>query len=196
MKGDAIRARLIYRSSFIGNWWEGRNGGKASWPCVRTTESQQFMNCFATSNTCVYGWTNIFKDGSHSGGMGGVSLDGGEVVIRNSTGNALRLSPDSIRAEADAWKPATPLVIQSSRSEKTRQTNPIVLRHSGPGGDVVFDTDKESGNKGVWDGRLRFASQVGGDDKVLYDDYRVNRGAPAWWARRRWWIKRARCVMP
>ncbi|GHC29350.1 hypothetical protein GCM10010082_23830 [Kushneria pakistanensis] len=178
MKGDAIRARLIYRSSFIGNWWEGRNKGKAPWPCVRTTESQQFMNCFASSNTCVYGWTNVFKDDSHSGGMGGVSLDGGEVLVRNSTGNALRLSPSSIRAEADAWKEATPLVIQSSHSDKTRQTNPIVFRHSGPEGDVVFDTDRDTKNKGVWDGALRFASQIDGDDRLLYDDYRVNRGRP------------------
>ncbi|WP_438766323.1 hypothetical protein [Kushneria sp. TE3] len=178
LKGDAIRARLIYRSSFIGNWWEGRNGGESPWPCVRTTESQQFMNCFASSNTCVYGWTNVFKDDSHSGGMGGVSLDGGEVVVRNSTGNALRLSPSSLRAEADEWKPATPLVIQSSHSAKTRQTNPIVLRHSGPDGAVVFDTDRDTKNRGVWDGKLRFASQVDSDDKLLYDDYRVNRGRP------------------
>ncbi|WP_456268051.1 hypothetical protein M1D97_12465 [Kushneria sp. AK178] len=178
MKGDAIRAGLIYRSSFIGNWWEGRNGGESPWPCVRITKNQQFMRCFASSNTCVYGWTNVFKDSKHSGSMGGVSLDGGEVVVRNPTGNALRLSPDSLRAEADEWKPATPLVIQSSHSAKNRQTNPIVLRHSGPSGAVVFDTDRETSNKGVWDGALRFASQLDGDDSLLYDDYRVNRNRP------------------
>ncbi|MFC0336430.1 hypothetical protein SAMN05421848_0988 [Kushneria avicenniae] len=178
MKGDAILAGLIYRSSFIGNWWEGRNGGESPWPCVRITNNQQFMGCFATSNTCVYGWDNVFKSDKHSGSMGGVSLDGGEVIVRNSTGNALRLTPDSLRAEADAWKPATPLVIQSSHSVHTHQTNPIVFRHSGPDGAVVFDTDPETKNKGVWDGALRFATQVDGDDKLLYDDYRVNRGRP------------------
>lgn len=178
LQGDGVRARLIYTSSFIGNWWEGRNGGESPWPAVRTTQGQQFMNCFAATNTCTWGWEDVFSKEVHSGSMGGVSTNGGDVLVRDSTGNALRLGTSSLRAETDSWKPLTPLVIQASHSAGSQHTHPLVFRHSGRGGAVIFDTDESAGINRVWDGRLRFASQSDDEGELHYDDYRINRRRP------------------
>ncbi|RKR04335.1 hypothetical protein C7446_1540 [Kushneria sinocarnis] len=178
LRGDAILAQLIYDSNFIGNWWEGREGDKQPWPTVRTSMSQQIMRCFAAANKAHYGWRDIFSDEKNSGRMGGVSTDGGTLVVRESTASGIRVEPSTIRATVDEWGPATPFVIQSSASGKSQHTNPLVFRHSAHGGNIEFDTAESAGRKGIWDGRLRFASQVEEDDTLHYDEYRINRERP------------------
>lgn len=178
LKGDAILAKLIYHSNFIGNWWEQRNGGKEDWPAVRTTMGQQIMHCFASANKFVYGWRDIFSSTTHSGHMGGVSTASSAVVVRNSTGSALRMTASMLRAESDDWAGDAPLVIQGSRAKARNHANPIVLRHSGADGNVEFDSDAEITKDGVWRGRLRFASRRDGKDRLLYDEYRINPERP------------------
>ncbi|OHV10557.1 hypothetical protein [Kushneria phosphatilytica] len=178
LRGDAILAQLIYNSNFIGNWWEGRVGDKKPWPTLRTTMSQQIMNCFAAANKAHYGWDNIFASEKNSGRMGGVSTDNGVLVVRESTAKSVRVEPTTIRAMVDEWGPATPFVIQSSASSESQHTNPLVFRHSAARGNIEFDTAESAGQQGVWDGSLRFASQVEGKDTLHYDEYRINRERP------------------
>ncbi|WP_106478841.1 right-handed parallel beta-helix repeat-containing protein [Phytohalomonas tamaricis] len=178
IKGDAILAKLIYDSNFIGNWWERRNGGDKNWPCVRTTMKQQIMNCFASANKCVFGWRDMFSSETHSGHMGGVSVTSSDVVARRSTGNAVRMTPSMLRAESDDWAGNVPFVIQGSQAKARNHVNPIVFRHSGANGNIEFDSDAEITKDGVWKGKLRFASKTDSDDKLLYDEYQINRARP------------------
>ncbi|MCM5705003.1 glycoside hydrolase family 55 protein [Larsenimonas salina] len=189
VKGDAIIAKVIYGSNFIGNWWEKRNGGESDWPAARTHMKQQIVNCFASANYLVYGWKDIFSAGEHNQAMGGVSAADGDLVVRSSTGSATRISPNHIRQETDAWMGKVPFVIQSGYSKAHKDAQPLVFRHTSAKGHVHFDADPEHNEAGVWKGKLRFAARVNPsatkDDKgkhkeeaTLWDEYEVNAARP------------------
>ncbi|MCM2131741.1 hypothetical protein [Larsenimonas rhizosphaerae] len=186
VKGDAIVAQVIHGCNFIGNWWEKRNGGKSDWPAVRSTMKQQIIGCFASANTMVYGWKDVFSGDQHNKAMGGVSTNGTAVLVRSSTGSALRMTPGGIKAETDAWQGDTPFIIQGSYASAHKRAHPIVLRHSGHNGDIEFDTDPELTSDGVWKGKLRFAARAKAGAKndkdkkpaILWDEYQVNENLP------------------
>ncbi|MFC0337313.1 hypothetical protein SAMN05421848_1903 [Kushneria avicenniae] len=133
MSGDALVASHIYDCNFIGNWWERRrNSGTAAnvplvapgdekddesgYPAIRSSSYQQIMNCFAAGNKVTWGWRNVFSSLLHDTRMGGVSAHGGAMVVRSSSGRAVRITSDSIVQQADKWAYLPPLVIGACKN--------------------------------------------------------------------------------
>ncbi|WP_353979053.1 hypothetical protein [Salinicola endophyticus] len=158
MSGDAIVAALIYNGTFVGNWWEKRRPdgtespfGNASqadgagYPCVRTLKSQQMMRCFASSNSMSYGWADVFATDSHVGKMGGVSLNDGDVVVRDSTGRAVRITDTGIFRECAPYAGLGPFVIDANYNSTGR---PGMTLRSG-GGPIRLEDDAENGFSGA-----------------------------------------------
>lgn len=182
MSGDALVASHIYDCNFIGNWWEARreapdtgNGDEGSdksedgeeedHPAIRSTSYQQIRNCFAAGNKVTFGWRNVFNSDRHDAHMGGVSTQGGQLVVRESAGRAMRLTTESLVQQGDTWAAMPTLLIEAGRN-KASMPKGVTLRTKG--GPVSIDDDERSG----FTGSLSFAK---GDD--LYERYSLTRNA-------------------
>lgn len=182
MSGDALVASHIYDCNFIGNWWESRRAAigtesaanvpaatdeahETGHPAIRSTSYQQIRNCFAAGNKITFGWRNVFSSDRHDTRMGGVSTQGGALVVRESTGRAMRLTTDSLIQQADTWSGLPPLLIEAARNSAGKPLG-VTLRTKG--GPVSLDDNEGSG----FTGSLNFAKGGG-----LYERYGLTRNA-------------------
>lgn len=182
LSGDALLASHIYDCNFIGNWWEKRRDtGTAAhvplvapgdetdnengYPAIRSSSYQQIMNCFAAGNKVTWGWRNVFSSLLHDTRMGGVSAQGGAMVVRSASGRAIRITPNSIVQQADKWAYLPPFVIEACKNSSGAAKG-ITMRTSG-GALTLEDSEKNA-----FSGAISIAK---GDD--LYESYSLTRNA-------------------
>ncbi|WP_456269823.1 hypothetical protein M1D97_05990 [Kushneria sp. AK178] len=182
MSGDALVASHIYDCNFIGNWWERRRDtGTAAevplvapsdesddedgYPAIRCSSYQQIMNCFAAGNKVTWGWRNVFSSMLNDSRMGGVSTHGGAMVVRNSAGRAMRVTPDNIVQQADKWCYLPTFAIEAGRNSAGAPRGITLRTKGGP-------LSLEDHEKGDFSGAISIAK---GDD--LYEHYSLTRNA-------------------
>lgn len=181
LSGDALVASHIYDCNFIGNWWEARRGdttvtatsdgvdenegSETGYPAIRCTSYQQTMNCFAAGNKITFGWRNVFSTLLHDNRMGGVSTQGGAVVVRSPAGRALRITQDSIIQQADKWSWLPTLNIEAAKNSSGAAQG-ITLRTKG-GPLAVEDSENEA-----FTGAISIAKGNG-----LFERYSLTRNA-------------------
>ncbi|ART62124.1 glycosyl hydrolase family 28-related protein [Kushneria marisflavi] len=182
LSGDAVAASHIYDCNFIGNWWEKRRDtgtaaevpliaptdetdDESGYPAIRSTSYQQIMNCFAAGNKVTWGWRNVFSSLLHDARMGGVSAQGGAMVVRSASGRAMRITPDSIVQQADKWAYLPPLVIEACKNS-AGSAKGIVMRTKG-GPLTLEDSEDQAFSDAITIGK--------GDG--LYERYSLTRNA-------------------
>lgn len=130
VKGYPIRAKYFGMPVFIGNWFENTNGRDGESLPVTTSMNQQIDGATAFGNRCIYGFRDVFGDSEHNGKVGGVNLGKNDIVIRNRTGKALRITENGVFQELDDWAGRDDFVLSSGYAKGARKACKFVMRPS------------------------------------------------------------------
>ncbi|WP_106478326.1 right-handed parallel beta-helix repeat-containing protein [Phytohalomonas tamaricis] len=190
VKGYPIRAKSLLDAAIINNWFEHTNGGGEDVSPVTTSASQQIQSAYTAGNHCQSGFRNIFSDATHSGRVGGVITDKGNLIVRDPTGSATRLKQTGLYQEIDDWAGLRQFIFKAGRA-KAAQKSADFLFQTGHKGSHYFEAYDNDGNAQPFSGTFNYrmdadryhieklSSYFGMDGETQKDGYSILTSTPA-----------------